>query len=135
MQIIKKKIEEKENKIPKNGVMVYPDQVQQLIDECIILHLMEYIDDLTELKSYEKHSDHLQFILDPSHFDYSIVNINDYRWINLMRSEKYNHFFVEHKNMFLTDDVKRAILSNKFDDYQNKTLYGFLLKEDDLFSI
>ena len=51
-----------------------------------------------------------------------------------MRSEKYNHFFVEHKNDFLSDDIKRAVSNNKLNDYQYKTLYGFLLKEDDLFS-
>ena len=77
------------------GIHTYPDYLKLYIEQCILLKLLDFDVDLICLKPYEKYSVHLEFMLDPNGFDYTVVDFNNYMWRNLIYSPSYTHYFVD----------------------------------------
>ena len=114
------------------GVRTFPDAVQSGIESFLYLHLIGKQFDLSEISTYSKYSDHLAFALNPERFDYSKVDLENYMWQNFMYSEKYKHFFIEHKNELLTDEVEKLLSSSAGPNSVRKIVYGLLLTDREL---
>ena len=110
----------------------FPDYYLQTINECIILKLINYPVNLSELVEYAEDSAHLAFMLDPKSFDYSQVNLNDYMWQNLIYSKEYRQYFMDHKAALLTEDLENIFKRKRASDELQKVVYGVLLDTDEL---
>lgn len=77
-------------------------------------------------------SEHLEFMLNPDTFDYSQVDTNHYMWQNLIFSSEYQHYFIEHKNEILSDDLKNIFDRGVETKEQQKIVYGLLLESSEL---
>ena len=110
----------------------FPDHLILAIEMCLILKLYNYPIDLSELKDYTGFSEHLDFMLNPAVFDYSKVNLEHYMWENLIYTNEYQQYFIEHKDEILTDDLEKVFSSNKADKNCQKIVYGILLDKDQL---
>ena len=53
-------------------------------------------------------------------------------WFNLVYSEKYQKYFVEHKNEILSDKLKRVFELGIENREQQKIVYGILLNNEEL---
>lgn len=114
------------------GIKTFPDAVQDGIDCLLILSLVVGGFDLSQVSKYKKYSDQLSFALDPDGFDYSKVDLENYMWQNFMYSEKYKHYFIEHKGELLTDDIEKLLSSSSAPDDVRKVVYGLLLDDSEL---
>ncbi len=121
---------EKRRKKPK--YRSFPDHLIVAIESCLILNLLDYPIDLSELQEYSEFSEHLEFVLSPDSFDYSKVNLINYMWQNLIYSDEYQPYFVKHKDEILTGDLEKIFSSNKADKDCQKIVYGILLDNDKL---
>ena len=115
-------------RITKPGMRTFPDYLQSYIDDFIILHLVYEEFNIYELKKYAGYSKCIQFLLAPSEFDYSQVDTSNYMWTNIIKTERYQHFFIDHKREII-GDIKEAIKNNVDTRDQQKILFGLFLKE------
>ena len=70
--------------------------------------------------------------VNPEIFDYSQVNTEDYMWQNLIYSDEYQSYFVEHKSEVLSADLRRIFDLGVATAEQQKIVYGILLDKDEL---
>ena len=113
-------------------VRVFPDAVQEGIENLLFLYLIGEQFDLSLIEKHKKYSDHLAFMLNPDSFDYSKVDFENYMWQNLIYSPKYKHFFIEHKSELLTDDLEKLLSSSDSLNEVRKEVYGLLLEDKEL---
>lgn len=115
------------------GVKTFPDAVQSGIESLLILYLVggEQFD-LSQISKYKKYSEHLTFALDPENYDYSKVDIENYMWQNFMYSERFKHYFIEHKGELLTDNLEKLLSSSTAPDDVRRVVYGLLLDDSEL---
>lgn len=114
------------------GVVTIPDHLQCCIDDCIILHLLGVVGDLSKLKPYVQWSEHLKFVLDPDGFDYSLVDLENYMWKNLIFSKIYKKYFIEHKSYILTEKLENIFSMELATKDEQKIVFGVLLDEEEL---
>ena len=114
------------------GVVTFPDAVQEGVDSLLLLYLVVGGFDLSQATKFKKYSDHLSFALDPDHFEYSKVDLENYMWQNLIYSPKYKHYFLEHKTEILTDDLEKLLSSATAPNDVRKVVYGLLLDDSEL---
>lgn len=110
----------------------FPDWIMVTIEECIILKLLGFNINLASLKPYAQYSEHLSFMINPEAFDYSQVNTDNYMWQNLIYSKEYQHFFVDHKNAVLSDNLRKSFDLGVATKDQQKIVYGILLDRNEL---
>lgn len=104
----------------------------QTIDDCIVLELLGYEIDLSQLRPYAHYSKQLQFMLDPEGFDCSLVDTDQYMWQNLIYSRKYAPYIIEHKQDILSSGLKEIFDMGRATTEQQKIVYGILLNDDEL---
>lgn len=121
-----------ESEVPGVIIQNNTGYYEQLLNYCIIMYLLNMDFDLKLLEKYKDYSDTVCFVLDPDSFDYSKVDFNDYMWFNLVYSEKYQKYFVEHKNEILSDKLKRVFELGIENREQQKIVYGILLNNEEL---
>lgn len=114
------------------GVILSPDSIRQNIDRLLLLSLLDFEVDLSKLSKYAKYSEHLEFILSPESFDYKKVDTSDYMWENLFFSDKYQKYFIQHKNDLLGGSLKKIFEMGVETRTQQKMVYGFLLEHSDI---
>lgn len=114
------------------GVVKDHDELIYAINQAIILKLLGFNIELSKLEPYVEYSKHLQFIIDPDNFDYSSLDTSDYMWQNLIYSREYKHYFVEHKDSIITQDLKKLFEMKVETVDQRKIAYGILLDDIEL---
>jgi len=114
------------------GVRTCQDWLMISIEECIILKLIGFNIDLALLEPYAHYSEHLQFMLNPSTFDYSSIDTSNYMWQNFIYCQDYKEHFIAHKNELLSDDLKNLFEMGVETKDQQKIVYGLLLDDDNL---
>ena len=122
--IIIRKAEERRN---RPGYRTVPDHLISAIECCLFLKMFDYPIDLSELKEHAEFSEHLDFMLNPDDFDYSKVNLDHYMWENLIYTDEYQPYFIEHKDEILTENLEKVFSNNKADKNCQKIVYGILL--------
>lgn len=135
-QIVDRFIETIECEVKKRkdnpGLHSLPDWLTTSIDECILLKLLGIEIDLELFKPYVQYSNVLQFMLCPSEFDYSEVDLNHYMWQNLIYSQQYMKYFIEHKDEILSDDLIKLFNMGLDTREQQKIVYGLLIEKENL---
>lgn len=125
---------EAENRQKNPALRSFPDFLAISINQCIYLKLLGKPVDFSCLIPYVQYSDTLEFLCDPEKFDYNKVDTKDLMWQNLIFSPEYGHYFVEHKNDILTDDLKKLFDQGLETRAQQKIVYGILLAKERLSS-
>lgn len=132
IQFINTLLSEDKKRIENPSMRTSPDWLMVTLDHCIILKLIGFDFDLSSLEPFSKYSPHLQFMFNPDSFDYSNVNIRQYMWQNLIYSEEYGPYFVQHKSEILNSDLKDIFSMALETREQQKIVYGFLLDKNEL---
>ena len=114
------------------GLITYPDWLIITIEHSLVLKLLGFDFDLEQLSPYAHYSEHLRFMLEPEKFDYSTVDTSNYMWQNLIFSQEYQHYFVEHKDTLLTEELKNLFKMGVETTDQSKIVYGIFLEKDEL---
>ena len=124
---IKKLTEQK-----KPGVFSASDYLSCNVESCILLHLLGFPVDLSRIAFAKDYSEFLLFILDPQNYDYSKVNLDNYMWQNLIYSDEYQHFFIEHSSEILSNELKIRLSNGLASNDTQKIVYGFLVDKREL---
>lgn len=53
-------------------------------------------------------------------------------WQNFMYSERFKHYFIEHKGELLTDNLEKLLSSSTAPDDVRRVVYGLLLDDSEL---
>lgn len=125
-------VEEDKKRKEAPGLRSFPDHLLGTIENCILLKLLGFDFDLSLLSAFALYSVHLQFILNPSVFDYSRVDLNNYMWKNLIFTKDYRKYFMEHKDDILSAELENVFSLGNASTDQQKIVYGILLDEDRL---
>lgn len=123
-----------ESKRQEQGTHQFPDRVAMRLDCLYILFINGVIDDLNMIRSLKEGRPHLQFILDPEHFDYSKVDFSNYMWENFARRPRFMKYFVEHKEEIIPV-MRERLLRDEATETEKKVLYGFFLKGTDVWKV
>ena len=123
-----------ESKRQEQGTYQFPDRVAMRLECLYILFINGVIDDLNMIRSLKEGRPHLQFILDPEHFDYSKVDFSDYMWENFARRPRFMKYFVKHKEEIIPV-MKERLLHDEATETEKKVLYGFFLKGTDVWKV
>lgn len=113
-------------------ILYFFDKVRQTISYCLILILKGYDVDIASLQEYKQYSVHLEFMLNPEEFNYSKVDTRDNMWVNLIYSQQYGKYFLEHKKEIITDELVKLFRNGLANENQQKILYGFLLDKAEI---
>ena len=108
------------------------DQLLVAINCCILIKLNGYDIDLKKLEPYVQYSDQLCFMLDPQTFDYKLVDTGDGMWQNLILSDLYRPFFIQHKKELLSEQLEEICRNGLETPWQQRIVYGILLDKDEL---
>lgn len=108
------------------------DQLLVAINCCILIKLNGYDIDLKKLEPYVQYSDQLCFMLDPQAFDYKLVDTGDGMWQNLILSDLYRPFFIQHKKELLSEQLEEICRNGLETPWQQRIVYGILLDKDEL---
>lgn len=120
----------KEIETRETGFMTYPDRLTIMLGHCVILAMHDMPIDINQLEPYMEYSNQLEFLLRPESFDYSKIDLDDGRWVNFFRREKYHQIFRGHKKEILEKN-KFKITTNEDSDIC-KIVYGVLMETDEL---
>ena len=115
----------------KDGVNVFPDPIKTNLECLYLLHIFGLADDLNSLEELSSENPHLQFLLHPESFDYSLVDFSNYMWANFAHQSKYMDLFVEHRDVIITS-IKEKMAKDIATDIEKKILYGFLLDGEEV---
>ena len=115
----------------KDGVGVFPDPIKTNLECLYLLHIFGLADDLNSLEELSSENPHLQFLLHPETFDYSLVDFSNYMWVNFAHQPKYMDLFVEHRDVIIKS-IKVKITKDMATDVERKILYGFLLNGEEV---
>src|SRR5699024_7932001 len=114
------------------GVRSFPDQLLVAVNCCIIIKLNGHDIDIKKLEPYVQYSDQLRFMLDPQTFDYKLVDTGDSMWQNLILSDLYRPFFIQHKKELLSEQLEEIWRNGLETPWQQRIVYGILLDKDEL---
>lgn len=115
----------------KDGVVVFPDKTKEYLECLFLLHIFGLANDLNSLEDLCSDNPHLQFLLHPDTFDYSLVDFSNYMWENFARQSKYMDEFVKHKNAIIPI-IKSKIEKDMATSVEKRILYGFLLNKKEV---
>lgn len=105
----------------------YYESVNNILLKCINLYLLHFFDDIEFLRKHKDKSIYLEFIFNPNEFDYSNVDITIYTWYNLFLNEKYRNILIEHKEKFITDDLKNDLYNGNLTKKEIKLIIQYNL--------
>ena len=71
-------------------------------------------------------------MLDPQTFDYKLVDTRDSMWQNLIFSDLYKPFFIQHKKELLSEQLEEIWRNGLETPWQQRIVYGILLDKDEL---
>ncbi|MFQ6344783.1 SIR2 family protein [Enterococcus faecium] len=109
----------------------YPNTMEDAIEHLLVLYLLGKIDDVEFLREYASYFDYLEFIFFPQSFDYSLVDLDDYMWINFFRTNKYRKLMLEYgKDKLKAAAIKNLELGIASED-QKKIFYKYIADETD----
>lgn len=131
-QLLKTLEEEHIKRQQSPGVRSFPDQLLEAINCCIIIKLNGHDIDIKKLEPYVQYSDQLRFMLDPQTFDYKLVDTRDSMWQNLIFSDLYKPFFIQHKKELLSEQLEEIWRNGLETPWQQRIVYGILLDKDEL---
>lgn len=115
-----------------DGLYTYPDYLTRTIENCILLHLFQFPIDLSKIAFAKQYSEFLSFVIDPDNYDFSKVDLDNYMWQNLIYSDEYKRFFVEHRELILTDNLKTSLANGLASNNVQKIVYGIFVDTNDL---
>ena len=118
----------------KSNVQTYPDPYERKIDTICLLFLIGKINGLSELKNVSKKPSYLEFLIDPSTFDYSKVDFSHYMWSNIVRNDKFRNLLIDNKAAFVKK-LKEKYLTKTITEDEKKILYKYFLDDYDLWRI
>ncbi len=117
----------------KEGMGYSFEQVETKLDCVYLLYLNQKIEDIHVLKELAPGRPHLQFLLDPDHFDYSQVDFSNYMWKNFAHHPQYMEAFVAHRDQ-LIPKIQNRIEMDEASETEKKILYGFLLPKEEIWA-
>jgi len=124
----------KANRHSLKGVQSFPDLVESKMECVYLLYISGIVDDLSPLKELAEGRPHLQFLLNPDHFDYAQVDFSNYMWENFARHEKCMKHFIAHKDIIVSN-IKKRIDHDDVSEAEKRILYGFLLNENEIWEV
>ena len=113
-------------------VLKTADYLAWTIENCILLHLFQFPIDLSKIAFAKQYSEFLSFVIEPDNYDFSKVDLDNYMWQNLIYSDEYMRFFVEHRELILTDNLKTSLTNGLASNNVQKIVYGILVDKNDL---
>lgn len=118
----------------KPGIVKIPDPVQMMLECIYILYLKGIIKDLSPLKVLSGNYPHLQFLLNPTDFDYTQVDFSDYMWMNFARQGNLMKHFVNHSSE-IRPKLIQSLQNGEAGDDQRKILYRFMTNDTEIWTL
>ena len=113
----------------QKGVYITPNNKTELINTMVVLIILGIIPSLNEveyLKKYCDESNYLDFLFNPSTFDYSKIETADYMWCNFINSSNYREIILKHKSDFWNENKERRIELGFGGNFENRVAYKYL---------
>lgn len=117
------------------GQRIFPDHLEECINNIILLNLINKIEDISFLKEYTECSNYLKFIFTNDDFDYSVIDIADYMWMNFIRNRKYCEIILEHKDRLDIEKLKKSVKNGRANEEEKKFLYKYILNDEEIWKV
>lgn len=110
------------------GVITYPDNKGEAIDNLVLLVLLGIIDktNIAFMEQYTYMSDYLDFIFHEEKFDYTKIKISDMMWCNFINTDYYRDMILSHKKEFWNKEEQQRIQLGLGSSYENRVAYKYL---------
>ncbi len=104
-----------------------PRLLRRWLREIVRLHLRKLPLPLSVLQGWNGHLSQIDFLISPKDFDYSLVDLRDDLWQELIFSKTYQPWFVDHAGILLSEQVRSRFLHHIQSEQEEKIVYGILL--------
>lgn len=110
------------SRIKNLGVRYFPDPLESLLENIIVLFLLNKGVDIFKFEKYIEYNDVLYFIINPSKFDYEKIALDNLNWMNVMRNEEYLKIIIDNGKDIVNKKLK-YIIKNGFANEEQTRLY------------
>ncbi|MFR2528680.1 MAG: SIR2 family protein [Clostridium paraputrificum] len=110
------------SRVKNPGVRYFPDPLESLLENVIVLFLLEKGVDIFKFEKYIEYNDVLYFIINPSKFDYEKIALDNFNWMNVVRNEGYLKIIIDNGKNIVNKKLK-YIIKNGFANEEQTRLY------------
>lgn len=125
---------EAKNNVNKSKFLGMESILQDAIGKCIVLSLINKIDNILFLEPYKEYSIFLKFIFNPENFDYSLVDFNHYMWLNLIKNDEYREIILKNRKDIDASKIKSKFENGTATKIEERLLYRYLLEEKEFWN-
>ena len=96
-----------------------------MLDNVIVLFLLDKGVNIFKFEKYIKYNDVLEFIINPSKFDYEKIALDNLNWMNVMRTEKYLKIIRDNAREIMNKKLKYNIDNGFANEEQTRLYYKY----------
>lgn len=113
------------NRIKNPGVRTFPDPLENILENVIVLFLLGKGVNIFKFEKYIEYNDVLYFIINPNHFDYKKISLDNLNWMNVIRDEKYLKIIIDNAKAVVNKKLKYNIDNGFADEEQTRLYYKY----------
>lgn len=113
------------NRIKNPGVRTFPDPLENILENVIVLFLLGKGVNIFKFEKYIEYNDVLYFIINPNHFDYGKISLDNLNWMNVIRDEKYLKIIIDNAKAIVNKKLKYNIDNGFADEEQTRLYYKY----------
>ncbi|MBL4934115.1 SIR2 family protein [Clostridium paridis] len=113
------------NRKKSPGIRSFPEPLESILDHVIVLFLLCKGVSILKFEKYIEYNDVLEFIINPSKFDYEKIALDNYNWMNIMRNEEYLEKIIDKAKCTISKKLKYNIDNGFADEEQTRLYYKY----------
>ena len=113
------------NKVKNPALQTFPDPLEDTLNDVIILFLLNKGVNIEKFKEYTKYHDILEFIFNPSHFEYEKIALDNYNWMNIMKNENFLNIIINQGKTVMQKKLKYNIDNGFANEEQTRLYYKY----------
>ncbi len=114
-----------------NNTRSFPDYLLGAIEIVVVCHLKGKIKDINSISMFRDEDETLDFLIEPNTFDYSKVDLSNYKWQNIANCKKYKEILINHKKDIIKT-IQKHIEVKTVSRFELGFLFKFLVEEEEM---
>ena len=126
IELINKEIE---NRKESPGLYSYPDKLEVLLEDIILLYLLKFDVKIERFFEFSEYSIYIEFIRLKESFDYNKIHKLNYMWLNFFRNDYYRNLLITYGGEYIEYNLSTAIDEGYATEDEKKVYYKYFDKE------
>lgn len=111
------------------GVYSFPDKLEVLLEDIILLYLLKFDVKIERFFKFSEYSIYIEFIRFKESFDYKKIHKLNYMWLNFFRNDYYRNLLITYGGEYIEYNLFTAIDEGYATEDEKKVYYKYFDKE------